>query len=260
MRKRLYPLLALLLGAAGLALRIWQLTRAIVLKTGLLLLHHSSTYSLIALTICGLLALFLCSATLSREAQDWRSAFRCTNMPLQLLSIVGGAGYGVASLLLLRELALAGLPYSLRENPFQGVFALLLLAACAAILSVVLRNGEKTELALAPVVPGFTSCIWLVLTYHTNASDPCVMAYLWQILAVIAVCLSWYYAAGFSFQHPRPRRTVFFHLTAGFLCILSLADPMELSQRVLFLTNALWFLSRAAVLIDNTRVSGKREE
>lgn len=260
MRKTLYPLLALLLGAGGLALRLWQLSLAMDARTGLLQLHHPATYALIALTVCALLTLFLCSAVLSRQAQDWQSAFRCTSMPLQLLSILGGAGYGVSAVLLGRELLRDGFPFSLRENPFQAVFVVLLLAACAAILSVVLRNGKKTELALAPVVPGFTSCVWLVLTYHTNASDPCVLAYLWQILAVIAVCLAWYYAAGFSFQRPRPRRTVFFHLSAAFLCITVLMDPVELSQRVLFLSSALWFLARSAILVGNTRESGKRED
>ena len=59
MRKTLYPLLALLLGAGGLALRIWQLSLAKDARTGLLQLHHPATSALIALTVCALLTLFL---------------------------------------------------------------------------------------------------------------------------------------------------------------------------------------------------------
>lgn len=260
MRKKLYPLLALLFGVAGFALRIRQLTLARAPKTHMLLPHHPATCALIALTAGALLVLVICSATLSRQAQDWCSSFQSESGLLRTLSAIGAAGFGAAALLLCQELIAAGLPSSLRENPFQAVFVILLLVSCAAALSLIRWNGRKGALSLSPVLPGFTSCIWLVLTYHSNASNPSVLAYIWQILAVIAACFAWYYTAGFAFQRPRPRRTVFFHLAASFLCITAIADQVALSQRILLAATALWFLTRAAVLIDNTRFTGKRED
>ena len=75
---------------------------------------------------------------------------------------------------------------------------------------------------------------------------------------MIAACMSWYYTAGFAFQHPHPRRTVFFYLMTITLCITALADRTELYQQVLLASTALWFLGRSILLVDNTQYSGKR--
>ena len=258
MKKILYPLLALALGAAGYLLRTRQLAEAIHPDTGLLILAHPATYALIGLTAGAALVLLILSLTVASEAQNWYAAFHADSPLPRLLSYIGALGFGATTLLVLYLLTLSGLPYSLLELPFQSFFGLLMIFACAAAFFLTGRNGDSGSTSLAPVIPGFTCCVWLVLTYHSNASTPSVMAFLWQLLAVIAACMSWYYTAGFAFQHPHPRRTVFFYLMTITLCITALADRTELYQQVLLASTALWFLGRSILLIDNTQYSGKR--
>lgn len=258
MKKILYPLLALALGAAGYLLRTRQLAEAIHPDTGLLILAHPATYALIGLTAGAALVLLILSLTVASEAQNWYAAFHADSPLPRLLSYIGALGFGATTLLVLYLLTLSGLPYSLLELPFQSFFGLLMIFACAAAFFLTGRNGDSGSTSLAPVIPGFTCCVWLVLTYHSNASNPSVMAFLWQLLAVIAACMSWYYTAGFAFQHPHPRRTVFFYLMTITLCITALADRTELYQQVLLASTALWFLGRSILLVDNTQYSGKR--
>lgn len=130
--------------------------------------------------------LLILSLTVASEAQNWYAAFHADSPLPRLLSYIGALGFGATTLLVLYLLTLSGLPYSLLELPFQSFFGLLMIFACAAAFFLTGRNGDSGSTSLAPVIPGFTCCVWLVLTYHSNASNPSVMAFLWQLLAVIA--------------------------------------------------------------------------
>ena len=74
--------------------------------------------------------------------------------------------------------------------------------------------------------------------------------------------MSWYYTAGFAFQHPHPRRTVFFYLMTITLCITALADRTELYQQVLLASTAPWFLGRSILLVDtpSTAANGPADQ
>ena len=144
-----------------------------------------------------------------------------------------------------------------QTQPFLLFLGILSLCATTAILFMVLRNGDSGSWSLAPLIPGFTSCVWLVLTYHSNASNPSVMSFAWQVFAVSSAALAWYFTASFAFQFPRPQAATWFSLLTVMLCLIALADSVELYQKVLLAATALWFLVRSILLIDNAEYSGK---
>lgn len=257
MKKLFYPFLALALGVAGFLLRTQQLTAALDSDTGMLVLHHPLTYAVIGLTAGAVFILLILSLFVSNEAQDWYSAFHTETILPRLLSVLAVLGFCSGTALIFRMLLFDGLPGSLLTQPFLSFFGLLMIFASLAILVLLIRNGDNGSYALAALLPGFASCVWLVLTYHNNASNPSVLAFAWQLLAVISACFGWYYTAGFAFRHPHPRRTTFFSLLTATLCIICLADRTDLYQQILLVSNALWFLSRSMLLIDNTQYSGK---
>lgn len=258
MKKTLYPFLALVFGAAGYILRARQLSEAVDPDTGLLLLNHPATYALLGLTAGAALVLLILCLSVSNEAQNWYSAFHADSLLPQLFSYAGAIGFGVSTALIGHLLFLSGLPQSLLAMPFQSFFGLLMLFACLAAFFITVRNGDSGSSSLAPLLPGFTCCVWLVLTYHGNASNPSVLAFAWQLLAVISACMAWYYTSGFAFQHPHPRRTAFFSLLTVSLCVTAIADRTELYQQVLLAATALWFLGRSVLFLDNAQYSGKR--
>lgn len=120
-----------------------------------------------------------------------------------------------------------------------------MLCATAAVFFMVLRNGDSGSWSLAPLIPGFMSCVWLVLTYHSNASNPSVMSFACRSLPS-APPPAWYFTASFAFQFPPvPKRPHWFSLLTVMLSVSALADSVELYQKVLLAASALWFLVRS---------------
>lgn len=267
MKRICYPLLALLLGAAGYYLRIRQLAAALSPTTGISLLHHPLTYAFIGVTAGGALLLLLLSLTVANEAQDWYSAFHAgpvirTLEFLSALAFAAGTGLIVRTFYLAYRStageAIAGkLLLVLQTQPFLLFFCLLMACTTLAVLFMAIRNGDSGSWSLAPLIPGFTACVWMVLTYHNNASNPAVLSFAWQLFAVISAALAWYYTASFAFQAPHLRRAAWFSLLTVALCLPALADPVELYQKALLAATALWFLTRSILLIGNSEYSGK---
>ncbi len=258
MKKILYPFLALLLGAAGYLLRTRQLATAIAPETGLPVFNHPLTYAAIGLTVGSALLLLILSLFVDNEAQNWYAAFHAATPLPRLFSFLAALGFAVSTAFVFQSLLTSGFPKNLLAQPFLSFFGLLMIFGCLATFILTLHNGDNGICSLATLLPGFTCCVWLVLTYHSNASNPAVLSFVWQLLAVISACMAWYHMASFAFQNPHPRRTTFFCLMTMVLCITALADRAELYQQVLLASTALWFLGRSVLLIDNAQYGGKR--
>lgn len=264
MKRIYYPLLALALGVIGFFLRMQQLSAALSPSTGMPILHHPYSYALIALTVIGTLLLFFLSFFVANEAQDWYSAYHADTL-LQGLEFLSAAAFLVGTGMIFRTLFLTYLNNGggnllavlFQTQPFLLFLGILMLCATAAIFFMVLRNGDSGSWSLAPLIPGFMSCVWLVLTYHSNASNPSVMSFAWQVFAVSSAALAWYFTASFAFQFPRPQAATWFSLLTVMLCLIALADTVELYQKVLLAATALWFLVRSILLIDNAEYNGK---
>lgn len=258
MKKVLYPLLTLLLGTAGYLVHARQLSIAIDSSTGLPIFHHPLTYALIGGMTGAALLLLILSIFIANEAQNWYAAFHSDAVLPRLFSFLAALGFSASTALIFQLLLTSDLPQSLLTQPFLAFFGLLMIFACLAAFFLTLRNGESGNHSLATLIPGFTCCIWLVLTYHNNASNSSVLSFAFQLLAASSGCLAWYFIAGFAFQRPHSRRTVFFSLLTVILSMTALADRTELYQQVLLASTALWFLGRSVLLIDNAQYSGKR--
>lgn len=267
MKRILYPLLALLLGVAGYVLHTLQCSAALSPTTGMPLLHHPITYALIGVAAGGAILLLILSLTVANEAQDWYSAYHAGPV-IRGCSFLAIAGFAAGTVLIGRSLyltcksagpgtALQALASLFQTQPFLLFFGLLMFCATLATLFIVVRNGESGSWSTAPLIPAFTSCVWLVLTYHTNASNPSVLSFVWQVLAVACAALAWYYIASFAFQSPRPQLSIWFSLLTVSLCMTALADSTELYQKVILASTGLWFLLRSVLLIGNSEYSGR---
>lgn len=264
MKRILSPLIALALGAGGYFLRAAQLSTALSPSTGMPILHHPLSYALIGLTIGGVLLLFLLSLFVANEAQDWYSAYHAGPALqglefLSALAFLGGTVIIFCTLFLTYRTIGEGNPLLVlfQTEPFLLFFGLLMIFATLAVFFMVFCNGDNGSWSLAPLLPGFTACVWLVLTYHTNASNPSVMSFAWQVFAVSAAALAWYFTASFAFQFPHPQAATWFSLLTVMLCLIALADTVALYQKVTLAATALWFLARSILLIDNAEYSGK---
>ncbi|MCD8146493.1 MAG: hypothetical protein LUD84_04340 [Clostridiales bacterium] len=253
MRNYLYPCLGLLLGGAGCALRRWQLTTCFD-ENGLPV-DGTATTLLIALAVAAAVCFLLLAQTRRTAVRDWASVFGLGPRPELLF---GGALYlaaGAAYLLWARQTEPA-------SSVFQAINVVLPVVLGAALflsgVSVCLLARRGTVEPLAAMAPGFCSCFWLIEIYHTNANNPVVQVFVWQLLAAVASVAAWYYLAGFSLGIGKGRTALFWSLTAVTLCLTALADDSALFTRLLLLAQVVCLTPQLTRLAVGMEPAGRK--
>ena len=265
MRKEVFlPGLAVAGGAAGFALRRWQLASAFEPDTGLPISGAPATWALLALSLlmAGAL-LLLCLGKHYPFPGGYGEAFSCPAPAYAAAVVAAGFLLCAGGILKLLEL-----PAVLQEDTgtastgFRAVLSslpkvLLVLLCFAAAVSIVLtakrnfRGGGRGKRSVPLLIPPFLSCLWLISAYQQRAADPVLMDYLYQLFGIIAVLLALYYMAGFSFETAKVTRASYFSLLGVYLCCISLADGVDLSSVLLYLFAIFYLVPSAAVLLTN---------
>lgn len=265
MRKALLlPGFAAAVGAAGFLVRRWQLATAFEPETGLPIPGAPSGWLLLALTLLtgGVLLAFSAGLRGSCPGGYARAFSAEGNAPYAGAVIAAALLAGVSGVLQLLELPVVIAQLTLTETGSRALMAavprvllaLLSLVASGCLMRTAKHNyraeGRGTR-AVWLLGPPFCCCLWLVAVYQVRAADPVLADYAYQIFAIIAALLALYSMAGFSFEKPKPARTVFFSLAGAYLSIIALADSLSLSFRLLYAFAAVYLLASAAVLLDN---------
>ena len=86
-------------------------------------------------------------------------------------------------------------------------------------------NSVGCRLASFPALAGL---VWLFATHLKHGTEPVLMKYGFVLFAALLLTLAHYYAAGFLFGKPHPRRTAFLALLGVALGVTSLADGPDL--------------------------------
>lgn len=251
LKKHLLLLFALLGGVGGFVLRSWQLQSAFEPYTGLPISGAPSTIaiSLFSLVMAALFAL-LCYRGRSVDAAYHRQESNRSFLVLLVTCLAGGAT-AVAAFGFFQEGKL--MQQIQGSSPLLTyLFALLTLGSGGALLLIAFRRyQQKTQLnSLALLLPAFSGCLWLMVSYQRLAGDPFVTDYIFQLFAIMSGMLAHYFIASHSFQTQRSTAicatsglAIYFSLTAlayapftadGFLCM----------AQVLYFAATLWLLSR----------------
>lgn len=252
------PGLAVAGGAAGFALRKWQLSAAYHPETGLFTHGFPATYALLGLTAVLIVLFLLAVRTTTQVPSDFLPAFGSPEAGQMTVWAAAGLLFLAAGLVNLMEgvqmLQLWQATPALDRDPTQLTLtvalllcALLCFPAGAGVL-LMGRSAYRWELPqslgyLAPM-PAFVGLLWLFSTHLENGTQPVLMKYGFTLAAAAFLMLGHYYVAGFLFDRPRPRRALFFSLSGVVLGLTSLADGLSLGTCVLtlaFVLSALGF-------------------
>lgn len=253
------PVLAVAGGAAGFFLRRWQLASAYLPEAGLFVHGAPATWALLALT--ALLALaFLLAVLKKREGlDDFLPAFGAPGA--EQMTILAAAG-----LLMLAAGAL-GMKDGLsqlqlwRANPAMYQLSLpatRLLAGGLCVLAglgvlfmgqMAYRGVLNTGGCLLASFPALAGLVWLFSTHLEHGTEPVLMKYGFGLFAALALTMAHYYAAGFLYGRPKPRRTLFCALMGVVLGITSLADGPGLFDAAAAAAFSLSALGFARVLL-----------
>lgn len=236
------PALALVGGAAGFLVRLWQRTSALDPTTNLFAHGATATWVLLAVTAAvAVLALVLGSGGRSIPEQEAAQAFQCPSAGYMTLMVVSGMGFLVS--------AAAGVPQLMQDlrawqaapeyNMLPVALGLSILGCLAgAIGSLVLgksnyRAVSGEQVRLAATLPAYAALPWLIRLYQSYSSDPVLLNSFVPLLAAVFLLLALRGQAAFFFRRPRCRSFTFFGVMGVYFGLTTLADRLSLFDSLL---------------------------
>ena len=256
MRKDVFlPLLALLGGGAGFALRRWQWAAAYEEQTRLFRSGDPSGIALVALT-AAMAVLFVVLTRGGVVPGSYAQAFYCPSAGYSVLMTAGGLLMLVSGVLGLLEGKEQLVQWQNGSTPVTPVMifltAVLLIPAGAAGLMLGKGNSTGALAANHPLLaalPAYALLPWIVSLYQVNSRQPALMLFMFTMLAVICGELGFYNAACFAFGLPRPRMCLVTSLLAVVLLLTSLADRPSFFCAVMSLGCVLLLLAQSYALL-----------
>lgn len=256
MRKEIVlPAAAAAGGAAGFALRKWELAAAFEPGTGLPISGTPATAVLIVLSAAvAAVLLILCLSKPYAFSGGYDAAFASKGNTLYAAASVLSA-----FLLLIAALLMVWL-FLRHENTMltRLILALLCAVSFACILFTAknnLRGASAGKYSLPLLMPAYMACMWLVVAYQARAADPVILDYVYELFAIMACLLGLYFTAGFSFERPKVRQASFFSLLGVYFSIVTLADAHDPALLVLYLFAIIYLFSNTVLMLYNVRVN-----
>ena len=258
MRKELLiPAVAVAGGAAGFALRRWELATGFVPDTGLPIPGAPSNLALIALSaaMAALLAL-LCLAGRGHSLAGYRQAFQAEGC-----TAYAGAGTLSGFLLLAAGALMAAQPLTGGQVVYTRLItaALALVAGVCVILTVRdnFRGLGSGKYSFKLLMPAYAYCVWLIAAYQVRAGDPVRLDYVYELFAIITSLLGLYSAASFSFERGRVLPASLFSLLGVYFSLVTLADGHQLPDLLLYAFSILYLLTNTVTLLRNAARPGQ---
>jgi hypothetical protein len=247
---------------AGFFIRRGELKAGFDFATGLAVRGASVTG--IMLFYCALV--FLCAlvfAIITRSRFEARSGFSDALAPAGSVSLALSAALGisliVAGIMMLRgatrllhvptpdEIALGLVKNALDTGRGRIMLALAVLCAGAGFALPIIEISGNTRRTggltlFFAVIPELFCTVWLIDLYRQNQINPVLLSFVFRALAIVCAAMCFYYTAAAVYERPAPAKFIFFHVLAVFLCAVSLADALDMSERIVFIVFPLYLL------------------
>lgn len=264
MRKELVlPVTAIVGGAIGFFLRRLELATAFEPDTGLPIEGMPVTWALIALSAAvAVVLLLLCLGVGKGFEGGYDQAFRARDAAPYMMGMTAGAFLtAAAGVLLLLKLPRLYAEASLETSgfPMFSLVPMVLLAVlclCSAWSMLMLgknnyRGEEKGKYSAWLLIPAYTCCMWLIVSYQEHSGDPIILDYVYQLFSVIAAVLGCYFLSGFGFGRSRPAAAAFFSAEAMYFALVTLADAHEPAFLLLYAGCFFYFAASSVALLYN---------
>ena len=140
---------------------------------------------------------------------------------------------------------------------FAGQYDIVVVGAGHAGIEAALaaaRLGCRV-LCLCTSLPALLCCYWLVVSYKLHGTEPSAWSFGFEILALSAAAVAFYYLAGYAFNRVRTYRTLFFTLLGAFLCLVTLGDERYFAMKLMLLGCAGMLVLSAWLIVSNMRAA-----
>ena len=102
-------------------------------------------------------------------------------------------------------------------------------------------------------IPIVMFCIWLVVCYKVNSSNPTIWAFAVEIITICICILAFYYTAGFAYEKAEPYKALFISMFAAFMCFTVLADSRYFGMQLIYFGVAGMFVLESWMIVSNMK-------
>ena len=248
------PFFTLMAGAAGFYLRLVEVMDVFDARTGLPRRGAPITFALIAFSIAFFVVVLVFSirTTMKHKAPNgFENTFGTDPLTYPIaFSVIGVIWLGATAKHFI-DLRAVG-PLQAVELIFIVMSALSAISVAFFAIEMYQDPRSKLKFTLS-IVPSLFMCFWLIYLYRQNASNPVLLSYCYQCLAVITSALGFYFTSGFVYNKPAPGKAMFSYFAAAYFCFVTLADKHTLSIRLIIASLIVVNLLHASMLIRNLR-------
>jgi hypothetical protein len=243
---------AFVTSVGGFYLRVSELLNVFDPFTGLPERGATTSLGLIILSVVFLLIILIFTifvAVRHQSPKGFENAFGTDPLFYPIMFVIIGIVWLVGTYMFFADLRTAGALHII-----DVCFAVLsaISAVCITFFAIEMfqDSRRKTPYTLS-IVPTVFMCFWLILLYRQNASNPILLSYVYQCLAIVSAALSFYFTSGFLYDKPAPGKAVFTYFATIYFCTVTLADSHPLSIRLIFCSIIAANTIHAAMLISN---------
>lgn len=128
------------------------------------------------------------------------------------------------------------------------------------LLTAASREGGRTPRVcrLYATMPVVMFSVWLIVCYKTNAINSEGWSYVMELLAIIAALLGFFRMAGFAFGVADTKKSMFYAMLGGAMCVMALADERHTGMQIIFLASALMLGMYGAIMTNNFQKKEKK--
>ena len=108
-------------------------------------------------------------------------------------------------------------------------------------------------------IPILLFCVWLIVCYKVNATNPVAWQYGLEALAIILSIIAFFRVAGYAFDSPNEWRSMFFAMLAAAVDIMVIADSRNIGMQLMFFGSSMMLVFYNWVLITNMQQAAKLE-
>jgi len=230
------PIISILAGVGGFLLRSRELAYVFDPITGLPDRGALTTKVLIAFVAFNLLVAFIvgiCIYCKRKTPKGFDNAFGTDPIFYPIIFTLISIVWLVGTFLLFHYQRALGV-FALTDIIYLALS--LLSAICVALFAIeMFQDFRRKALYALSLAPTIFLCFWLIVLYNQNATNPILLSFVYQALAIVFASLAFYFTSGFVYSKSAPGRAVGSYYLSILFSSITLADDLHIGQRLIFI-------------------------
>lgn len=246
------PIFTVLAGVFGFYLRLSEQANVFNSITGLPARGAATTLWLVTLSIVVLTVLLILAIRIAlrhKALPGFESAFGTDPLIYPILFVLIGIVWLIGTYMYFSDLNAAN-AITIIDIIFLAFSAISAISVTFFAIEMYQDSRRSAPYALS-VAPTLFMCFWLIFIYRQNASNPVLLSYIYQCLAVVFSALGFYFTSGFLYGKPAPGRATITYYASVFFCLITLADNHPTGIKVIFFALSAINLIYATMLLLN---------